>query len=294
MAQKNAKEGQEEILLTGITHFTSQAAAASILDGWLRELSSDRKDRLKGPPDVTLRLYSRSGMNDPTEQTIAEYVSDVTMSKSGERRRDTVPDDSFLMCGTEPQSGKKGEAANRLDMWRAYGDDGKGVAITTWWDAAHLQRIDGLEIIQVEYTKDTDNIKREAESLLQSQADHGKSQSDREMIRKRRMRLEAKHKHTDYESEREVRLACFLGDESGAILAARGKGVRLDATSGRLRTFIERPIQVGTSLKKMDITLGPRLTENETRHWQKMAQWVLARMSLSGGTVQRSELKYIG
>lgn len=282
----------------GITHFTSQAAAASIIDGWLRGQPSGREDHLGGSSEVRLRLYSRSGMNDPAEQAVAEYGSDVTaskrVSKSGEKQRNTVPDDTFLMCGTVPQTGDKGEAVNRLDMWRAYGDDGKGVAITTWWDTAWLQRVDGLEIIQVKYTANIDDIKLEAESLLQIQADQDKSRSEREKIRKRRMRLEIEHKHTDYESEREVRLACFLGDESGAVLGARGKEIRLDATNGRLRTFIERPIQVGTSLKKVDITLGPRLTESETRHWQRMAQWALARMSLSGGTVQRSELQYIG
>ena len=282
----------------GITHFTSQSVAAAIFDGWLRDIRSN--EHQTEPIEINLRLYSRSGMNDPMEQKISEYGSDVTVSKrstdSDTKQRNTVPDDAFLMCGTAPQTGKKGEALNRLDMWRVYGDNGKGVAITTWWDSERIKEIEGLEIIEVDYDSNLDHIKCCVNKLLKDQTESSKSQSERDSIRKQRLRLEIGHKHKDYKSENEVRLACFLGDESGAVLGSMGKEIHLDATSGRLRTFIERPVQVGTSLSlyKVDITLGPRQTGNEVRHWQRVAQWVLARMRLSGGTVRRSELQYIG
>ena len=277
---------------TGIVHFTSQSVAAAIFDGWLRDLRS--KSRQSGPIEVNFRLYSRSGMNDPMEQAISEYGSDTTVNRGDTKQRNTVPDDSFLMCGTIPQTGEKGEAVNRLDMWRAYGDDGKGVAITTWWDSERIKTIEGLEIIEVNYDSDIDHMKRCVDSLLKEQADPSKSQSERDRIRKQRLRLEVGHKHRDYESENEVRLVYFLGDASGELLGHRGKEMQLDASNGRLRAFIERPIRVGESLKKIDITLGPRLAENEVRHWQRITQWVLARLGLSGGTVQQSELLYIG
>ena len=277
---------------TGIVHFTSQSVAAAIFDGWLRDIRS--KIHQSGPIEVKFRLYSRSGMNDPMEQAISEYGSDTTANRVDTKRRNAVPDDSFLMCGTMPQIGEKGEAVNRLDMWRAYGDNGKRVAITTWWDSERTMNKEGLEFIEVNYDSDIDHIKRCVNSLLKEQADPSKSQSERDRIRKQRLRLEVGHKHKDYESENEVRLVYFLGDASGELLGHRGKEMQLDASNGRLRAFIERPIQVGESLKKIDITLGPRLTENEVRHWQRITQWVLSRIGLSGGTVQQSELLYIG
>ena len=224
---------------------------------------------------------------------MSEYGTDVKANRSDTQRRNTVPDDSFLMCGAIPQIGAKGEAVNRLDMWRAYGDDGKGVAITTWWDSERI-KFEGLEIIKVDYDSDLDKIKRRVKKMLKDQADPRKSQSERDRIRKQRLRLEIGHKHKDYKSENEVRLVYFLGDESGALLQSKGKEIHVDATNGRLRTFVERPFRVGESLKQIDITLGPRQTENEVRHWQRVSQWVLARMRLSGGDVRQSELQYIG
>ena len=52
-----------------MTHFTSQAAAARILDGWRHEMLSrpDSTPEYEGAKELSLRLYSRYGMNDPTE-----------------------------------------------------------------------------------------------------------------------------------------------------------------------------------------------------------------------------------
>ena len=286
-------------MATGITHFTSQATAAAILDGWRRDLiGHDRADgRDLGPAEVKVRLYSRSGTNDPREQQMAEFGADITSEKHPKGQeagfRSTFPDDVFMMCGSKPRVGDKGEATNRLEMWRAYGDDGRGVALTAWWDPKQITG-EGLEIVEVQYTSDLESITAKMERLLDLQRDDSKSRSEREELRMKRMKLGACHKHSDYESEEEVRLVCFLGDESGAVRKAGVKEIHLDATSGRLRTYIERPVKLGTTLTRLDITLGPRMTSNDKRHWEKVAQWMLAQMGLSGGRVQASELKYIG
>ena len=286
-------------MATGITHFTSQVAAAAILDGWRRDvIQSDMAGgRSLGPVEVKVRLYSRSGTNDPREQQIAEFGTDITNKKHpkgpGARFRSAFPDEVFMWCGSKPQTGKMGEMANRLEMWRAYGDDGRGVALTTWWDENQLKR-EGLEILEVEYAPDLKSVTEEIKRLIELQGDDKKSRSERENIRVKRMKLGACHKHCDYKSEEEVRLVCFLGDESGAVRKPGLKEIHLDATSGRLRTYIERPVRLGTTLTGLDITLGPRMTPNDKKHWERVAQWMLAQMGLSGGSVQASKLEYIG
>ena len=48
-----------------MTHFTSQTAAAAILDGWRREILKQTSVSKFGPKELSLRLYSRYGMNNP-------------------------------------------------------------------------------------------------------------------------------------------------------------------------------------------------------------------------------------
>ena len=295
-------------MYTGMTHFTSQAAAAAILDGWLRDLirgerlDETRGDRMPkgetrrqnmGPPEIKVRLYSRSGTNDPREQRMAGYGTDTTKQKYPKepqaKFRSTFPDDVFMWCGSKPLTGENGEAVDRLEMWRAYGDDGRGVALTTWWNVENI-RMGGLDIVEINYLPDLSEIRSEMRKLLEEQGDLSKSRSDREKIRMKRMKLGACHKHLDYKSEEEVRMVCFLGDESAAVR----RDIRLEATSGRLRTYIERPVQVGTTLTGVDITLGPRMRCSDYKHWEKVGQWMLAQMGLSGGSVQQSQLEYIG
>ena len=286
-------------MITGITHFTSQRAAAAILEGWRKDLIAGDKlgDGSKGPPEIKIRLYSRSGTNDPHEQVMAEYGTDLTKQKhSGKatpKFRSTIPDDVFMWCGSKPQKGEKGEETNRLEMWRAYGDDGRGVALTTWWNDEQL-KMEGLKIISIEYVPDLESIKSEMKELLDRQKDSRKSRSERDETRIRRLELGARHKHHDYESEQEVRLVCFLGDESGAVRKTGPKEIHFEAPNGRLRTYIERPIRLGTTLTGLDITLGPRMLPGDARHWERLSQWMLAQMGLSGGDVRQSQLEYIG
>ena len=286
-------------MATGITHFTSQATAAAILDGWRRDLiGHDRADgRDLGPAEVKVRLYSRSGTNDPHEQKMAEAGTDVTKEKHPKgataKSRNTFPDDVFMWCGSRPQVGEYGEATNRLEMWRAYGDDGRGVAFTTWWDIEKLKE-EKLEIIEVKYLKNLNSIIKKMDILLNKQIDNNKDRMERQEIRMQRMKLGACHKHRDYKSEQEVRLVCFLGDESGAVRKGGRDEIHLEAPSGRLRTYIERPVRLGTTLKGLDITLGPRMMPGDVSHWKRLAEWMLAQMGLSGGEVRQSQLEYIG
>ena len=236
-------------------------------------------------------------MNDPSEQRMAEYGADTTQQKHRKGAeptfRSTFPDDVFMWCGSRPQPGEKGEATDRLEMWRAYGDNGRGVALTTWWDIERL-KTENLEILEVEYVPDLDPTKRKIKRLLGDHKDKSKSRAKRDQIRIKRMRIGACRKHSDYESEQEVRLVRFLGDESGTVHGSGPDEIHFEATSGRLRTYIERPVSLGTTLTKLDITLGPRMIDSDARHWEGVGQWMLAQMGISGGKVQRSQLKYIG
>ena len=278
---------------TGITHFTSQQAAAAILDGWRRDLTRGSSPTSMGPPEVKVRLYSRWGTNDPLDQKMAASGTDTTEkkhSKGAQRRfRITFPDDVFMLCGSKPQTGDKGEATDRLEMWRAYGDNGRGVALTTWWDVAQLET-DRLEIVEVKYQTDMSSVTEEMDELIAAQKDQGKSSGEREKIRRKRMTLGASNKLRDYESEQEVRLVYFQGDESGAV----GQELNIEAPNGRLRTYIERPVRLGASLIGLDITLGPRMLEPDIGHWEKVGQWMLGQMCLSRGKVRRSKLEYLG
>ena len=109
-------------MITGITHFTSQAAAAAILNGWCMTLSR-QGSRTGGPKEVNVRLHSRWGTNDSHEPHVAAYGKDVTTEKhptaATPRSRNTFPDDVFMWCGSTPQSEEQGELPNRLEMWRA-------------------------------------------------------------------------------------------------------------------------------------------------------------------------------
>ena len=185
-----------------------------------------------------MRLYSRWGTNDPREPHITEYGTDRTMQKhpkdSPAQSRNTFPDDVFMWCGSTPKRGEGGETRDRLEMWRAYGDNGRGVALTAWWDVQELE-FEQLEIIEVKYATDLSSIHADINQLMEQQSDPTKSRSEREEIRKRRMRLDAGHKDHDYESEQEVRLVYFLGDESGSV---HGQNFRFEASSGRLRSYM--------------------------------------------------------
>lgn len=288
---------------TGITHFTSQPSAVAILDGWRRDLvEGDKRQSMApgenslGPLEVNLRLYSRWGTNDPLEQKLANSDFDIVRSKNkSEQYRIVFPDDVYMLCGSKPQNGISGETTDRLEMWRAYGDDGRGVALTTWWNDRELGS-EGLEIIEIEYFSEGDFGKRTAEiqRLYEEQKDQTKSRTVLEDIRRRRMSMVAGYKLKDYENEQEIRLVCFLGDESGAVRCAGRKELHFDSASGRLRTYIERPVRLGVTLTGLDITLGPRMPEGDAQHWVAMGQWMLAQMGISGGKVRQSTLKYIG
>ena len=53
-------------------------------------------------------------------------------------------------------------------------------------------------------------------------------------------------------------------------------------------------MRLGTTLTGLDITLGPRMTPTDVMHWKKVGEWTLAKMGISGGRVEQSQLKYLG
>ena len=164
------------------------------------------------------------------------------------------------------------------------------MALTTWWDVGRLEE-EGLEILKVEYLDDLSSMKSDLVTLIAEQGDQTKTRNEREEKREARAKLEARHKHCDYASEKEVRLVYFLGDESGSVI---GSNFRFEASGGRLRSYIERPVRLGTTLTGMDIAFGPRMTKSDVMHWTKVGEWALAQMGLSGGRVAKSHLKYLG
>ena len=135
-----------------MTHFTTQGTAARILDGWRHEvLRQTSASEDFGPKELSLRLYSRYGMNDPTE-----YLHDPRTAGGGigsqredgsSRTRLVFPDTAFIYCGAREIDD---EALDRLDLWRAYGANGHGIAITTIWSKKGLAD-DGFDILNVKY-----------------------------------------------------------------------------------------------------------------------------------------------
>ena len=88
-----------------MTHFTSQEAAAQILDGWRHEMLKQTSASEKfGPQELSLRLYSRYGMNDPTEYLHAPPKAGGGIGSQREdglsHSRLVFPDTAFIYCGS--------------------------------------------------------------------------------------------------------------------------------------------------------------------------------------------------
>ena len=272
-----------------MTHFTSQAAAAGILDGWRHEILNQDSASKFGPKELSLRLYSRYGMNDPTE-----YLHEPRKAGHGSSRSRLVfPDTAFIYCGAREI---EDEALDRLDLWRAYGADGHGIAITTLWSEKGLAD-DGFDILKVKYvtTARFEKLKNQYENL-QTQID--KAMVDKDMDRakelhKQRMNLEVGYKGSDYKSEDELRIVYYAGDESGVVPPI----LTFSAESGRLRAYVTRKVKVGVgqTLSGLYVTIGPRVPEYEASHWTMMADWTVRQLGLSGGRLAcQSELTYVG
>ena len=176
-----------------MTHFTSQAAAAGILDGWRHEILKQDSGSKFGPKELSLRLYSRYGMNDPTE-----YLHEPRKAGDGSSRSRLVfPDTAFIYCGAREI---EDEALDRLDLWRAYGADGHGIAITTIWSKKGLAD-DGLDILKIKYvtTPRFEKLKNEYEKL-QTEIDKAIVDKDRDRtkeLHKKRMNLEVGYKGSE-------------------------------------------------------------------------------------------------
>lgn len=185
-----------------ITHFTSQAAAAQMLNGWrhemLRQIGASEEF---GPRELSLRLYSRYGMNDPTECLHDPRLAGVG---NNSRRKDgsghgrlVFPDTAFIYCGSKAT---EQEELNRLDLWRAYGVDGKGIAITTIWSRKGLAD-DGFDILRVKYkeTAQLDELKNRYDKLQSeiSKAIEENNKNKAEELHKKRMVLEVGYKNSD-------------------------------------------------------------------------------------------------
>ena len=281
-----------------MTHFTSQEAAAQILDGWRHEMLKQTSASEKfGPQELSLRLYSRYGMNDPTE-----YLHDPRKAGGGigSQREDGLshsrlvfPDTAFIYCGSREI---KNEALDRLDLWRAYGADGKGIAITTIWSKKGLAD-DGFEILNVKYktTAQLDKLKNQYEKLQTeiNKAIEEKNKDKAEELHKKRMAREVGYKGSDYKSEDELRIVFYAGDKSGEVPPI----LHFSAESGRLRAYVTRKVKVGVgkTLSGLYVTIGPRIPEYEVSHWNMMADWTVRQLGLSGSLrTCQSKLTYVG
>ncbi len=275
-----------------MTHFASQAAAAAILDGWRHEvLKQEASPTFFGPKELSLRLYSRYGMNDPTE-----YLHDPRAASGGTGSGGTrlvFPDTAFIYCGAKEI---EDEALDRLDLWRAYGANGHGIAITTVWSKKGLAG-DGFDILEVEYASDAElakNKNRYEELQKEIEEAIAARENDKaEKLHRERMKLEVGYKGADYESEDEVRIVHYAGDKSGAVSPM----LNFSAAGGRLRAYVTRPVKVGAgqTLSGLYVTIGPRVPEHEASHWKMMADWTVRQLGLSGGRLARqSELTYVG
>ena len=110
---------------------------------------------------------------------------------------------------------------------------------------------------------------------------------------KERMDLEVGYKVSDYESEDEIRIIYYAGDQSSVV----PRILKFSAESGRLRTYITRKVKIGVgrTLSGLYVTIGPRVPEYEASHWKMMADWTVRQLGLSGSRLTcQSKLTYIG
>ena len=203
------------------------------------------------------------------------------------------PDRAFIFCGTKAS---EDETLDRLDLWRAYGADGYGIAITTVWSRKGLIK-DGLHVLPVKYVADKalENLRTQYEEL-QTQIDKANSDNKRDKARElyeQRMDLEVGYKTLDYQSEDELRIVYYADDQSGAV----SPYMTCSAESGRLRVYVTRKVKVGINqtLSGLYITIGPRVPKYEASHWKMMADWTVRQLGLSGSqSTCQSRLTYVG
>ena len=188
------------------------------------------------------------------------------------------------------------EALDRLDLWRAYGANGHGIAITTTWSKKGLAD-DGFDVLEVKYVDDAELAKHRRRYVrLQRQIEKAiaaKEGDKAARFHKKRMNLEVGFKGTDYESEGELRIVYYAGDKSGDV----SQILNFSAEGGRLRAYVTRKVKVGVgqTLSGLYVTIGPRVPEYEASHWKMMADWTVRQLGLSGGRLARqSELTYVG
>ena len=289
---------REEPDRIALTHFTSQSVAAQILDGWRREvLEQPGATEDVGPNEVSLRLYSRYGMNDPTEYIHTPREVDsrrVDNRENGTRRTRLVfPDTAFVFCGSREA---KSEDLDRLDLWRAYGSNGNGIAITTIWSRTGLTN-DKLDIVPVKYVPNHRfaELKEENEKIQMDidRAIEARNTAKAKELHQRRMVLEVGYKGSDYKSEDEVRIVYYAGDKSNEV----PRSLVFTAESGRLRAYVEHKVKIGVgqTLAGLYVTIGPRVPEHEASHWQSMADWTIRQLGLSGTrSTSQSRLTYVG
>ncbi len=272
-----------------MTHFTSQAAAAAILDGWRLEFLEQGTDPEFGSKELSLRLYSRYGMNDPTEYL---HKPRKVIGRSGYDRL-VFPDTAFVHSGARAI---EDESIDRLNLWRAYGADGHGIAITTTWSKKGLAD-DGLEILEVKYVAPEELEKSRQECVaLQEQIDEAVDNEEMERareLRRQRMQIEVGYKTDDYQPEHELRIVYYAGDKSGAVSPI----LKCSAESGRLRAYITRKVKVGIghTLSGLYVTIGPRVPDHDAEHWKMMVDWTVRQLGLSGSRLTcQSNLAYVG
>ena len=293
--------GSHENDKIAITHFTSQYAAAQILNGWRHEILQQTLSPAKdfGPNELSLRLSSRYGMNDPTEQLHNPRTAAGSIGNQAEHRprrtRLIFPDTAFIYCGSKAV---KNEELNRLDLWRAYGANGQGIAITTVWSKKGLNA-DGYDILNVKYitTAKLASLKKQYENLQEKidKAIADKLTDKARDLHKERMELEVGYKNSDYKSEDEIRIVYYAGDKSSSSHIA--STLNFTAEGDRLRAYITRKVSVGAgrTLSGLHITIGPRVPEYEASHWKLMADWTVRQLGLSDSrSTQQSKLTYVG
>lgn len=236
-------------------------------------------------------------MNDPTEylhdprQVSGGNLSQSRGESSGSRL--VFPDTAFIYSGSEEI---ENEALDRLDLWRAYGANGNGIAITTIWSKKGLAE-DGFDILKVKYvrTDEFSGLKNEYENLQKKidEAIDEKNTDKTKELHKKRMKLEVGYKVSDYESEKEIRIVYYAGDKSGVVPPILDFSVE----NGRLRAYITRKIKIGLgqTLSGLYVTIGPRVPEYEASHWKLTADWTVRQLGLSGKrSTRQSELTYVG
>lgn len=192
-----------------LVHYTSVANAINIITS------------------KAIYLFNARTLNDNQElEHAVELIQQTTKNRLSRSVRDAVVDgfefyqrrqgSVYVFCLAEPSGPKSKETHDRLAMWRAYGDDGNGVAIEVFCEGiakAKIQNPSGVTLGKVFYREKPKNqlIRLVVNAFKDACARHGISEDRASFVLSAALwRIAPFLKHEAFEEEKEWRAVVEL------------------------------------------------------------------------------------